>query len=295
MLADHIVQVLLGGVTIGCIYVLCGFGFMIVFSVTKLFNFAQGEFVMLGGMFAAVVYACGVPLAVAIILGITMATLVSGVLWYGWIRNPLRRGAASMTLILLTLGFDTIVSGGALVAWGTNYRELPYYFGQVSPLHIGGAVVSPQAPWVWGTLLLSVVGLTMLFDHTSIGKAFRGCSEQPVAARLVGINPQIMTFFAFVLAGALGAIGGVVLAPITMTNYGIGFTFTVKGLLAAVVGGINRAQGVVAGGLVLGLAENISAGFISTEYCEVIALSIFAVILLFRPQGILGIAEGGIV
>jgi branched-chain amino acid transport system permease protein len=267
---------------------------MIVTSVTKVFNFAQGQFVMLGGMFAAVLYACGVPLAVAIILSIAMAILVSAVLWYGWIQNPLRRGAPIIALILLTISFEIVVRGGALLGWGTKFRELPY-FGQVSPIHIGGAIVSPQAPWVWGVLLLSLVGLTILFDHTSIGKALRACSEQPVAARLLGINPQTMAFFAFVLAGVFGAIAGVVMAPITMTNYDIGFTFLVKGFLAAGVGGITRVEGVLAGGLAFGLAETISAGFISTEYSSIIALSIFTVILLFRPQGILGVAERGIV
>ena len=158
-------------------------------------------------------------------------------------------------------------------------------------ISIGTVHIDPQTPWIWGVLLLVVAGLSVLFDHTLVGKALRASADQPIGARLVGINPNSMAFYAFVLAGALGSIAGIVVVPITMTYYANGVFLTLSGLLAAMAGGPTRAEGAIMGGLFLGVIQSLVGAFISSKYMTIITLACFIVILLIRPQGILGIKE----
>lgn len=286
---DMFLEALIPGLTQGCIYALVALGFVVLFSVTKMYHIMIGEFGMLGGMIGASLYAARIPLYLSVILAVAVSTGISAGLWWLVFRRPFAKGASIMNLKLITIALTLVSVGVAYLAWGTNYKELPPF--RDGDLNLGTVHVDSQAPWIWGVLLLVVAGLGLLFDHTMVGKALRASADQPVGARLVGINPNSMAFYAFMLAGALGAIAGVVVVPITLTYYGNGVFLTLSGVLAAMAGGPTRVEGAIMGGLFLGVIQSLAGAFISSKYMTVIALACFILILLIRPQGILGIRE----
>ena len=290
MLIERIFEVFLSGVTLGCIYAVIGLGFMVFFNVTKIFSFTVGEFAMLGGMISASLYSIGLPLAVAIILAVLASCTVSIIVWLFFLHRPFSQGNPAVTIIFITLGIHLLISGVAYIVWGTAFKEIPY-FSQVSPLVWGGATISPQSLWIWGITSLTIIGLSLLFDRTLLGKGLRACAIQPLAAKLMGINPLYMAFASFILAAAVASIGGVTLAPLTMTQYGVGVGLTMKGVLAAAVGGMKKARGPILGGLTMGLTESFVGAFISSKYMVAAALGVFIALLLVRPQGIFGVKE----
>lgn len=284
-----ILEALVPGVTQGCIFALVALGFVVVFSVSRLYHLMIGEFGMLGGMIAATLSAAKVPLVGSIAVGIAAAILLSAVIWYGLLSRPYARGASAMNLKLVTIALMLVSMGGAYLIWGTYYKELPYF--TTGSLRLLGVSINPQAPWVLGILLVVVGGLKLLFDHTLLGKAFRASADSSVGAQIVGIDHRAMAGYAFLLAGGLGAVAGIIVAPITMAYYGSGLYLTLHGLLAAMVGGPNRVEGAIIGGLVLGVVESLAGAFISSQFMTAIALGLFVVILILRPQGILGTRE----
>lgn len=247
MLIERILEVFFSGLTLGCIYAVIGLSFMVFFNVTKILSFTVGEFAMLGGMIGASLYSLGLPLGVAVILAILASCVVSIMAWLLFIHRPLTQGNPTMTLVFITLGIHLLICGVAYLVWGTFFRELPY-FADIPPFRWGGATICPQSPWIWGITLLTIIGLSFLFDRTLLGKGLRACAIQPVAAKLMGINTLSMAFASFVLAAALASIGGVILTPLTMTQYGVGVGLTIKGVLAAAAGGLNKARGPICGG-----------------------------------------------
>ena len=282
-------EALIPGLTQGCIYALVALGFVVLFSVTKMYHVMIGEFGMVGGMIGASLYAAGIPLFVSVLIAIAATTLISVLIWYAIFHRPFAKGVSIMNLKLITIALTLVSVGVAYLLWGTNYKELPP-FSNLAP-SLGTVRIDPQAPWIWGVLLLVVAGLSFLLDHTLLGKALRASADQPVGAHLVGINPGAMASYAFVLAGALGGIAGIVVVPITMTYYANGVFLTLSGLLAAMAGGPNKAEGAILGGLFLGIIQSLVGAFISSKYMTVITLACFIMILLIRPQGILGVRE----
>jgi branched-chain amino acid transport system permease protein len=276
-------QFFISGVNLGCIYAALGLGFFIVYSVTHVLNLAQGEFVMLGGMLTVSFYTMGIPLSPSILLAV-IATAISGAVLYRFILYPARNSSGA-TLTFLTVGFAFAIEGIALLLWGWQYRSLPNFWGSPN-IQLWGATIFGQTTWVVGITLLMVIGLFLLFGRTVQGKALRACADEPLGARIMGISIERMALFSFVLAAALGAVIGATITPLTMTSYSIGFPLTIKGLLAAFVGGITRAEGVILGGITLGIAEAITAGLIPGGYHGVIALGILLVVFLCRPRGL---------
>jgi branched-chain amino acid transport system permease protein len=284
-LEGHIIQTLVSGLSMGSVYAMVGLGFMVIYSVCGIINFAHGDYVMVGGMVAASLFGSGISLPASILIAIVITLIVGGLSWR-IITDPTER-TPHMVLILFSIGVAFLVKGAARILWGTDYQSLPY-FVDMAPIHVASGTISPQAPWVLGILILVVLSLFFLFDRTLLGKAMRATSEQPTGVKLLGISPTRMTLFAFVLGATVAAIAGVVITPYTMTHYGVGVGFTVKAFICAIVGGVTRVEGVILGGLTLGLLEAVTAGFISSAYKEALPLAIFLVLMLWRPQGLLG-------
>lgn len=283
------VEALIPGITQGCIYGLFAIGFVILFSVTKLFNLVIGEFGMISGMISATLYLVGLPLFVAVICGIVVSTLISAAVWQVVLARFWAKGYSVMNMKLITITLMLVSIGGAFIIWGTWYKELPPFTD--IPLRVGSIYINSQAPWIWGVLLLVIVGLVILFDRTLVGKALRACAQQPIAAGLVGIDINSMAFYSFVLAAAVGALAGVVVVPLTTVYYAKGIYFVMYGLFASMAGGPDRMEGAIAGGLFLGVIEALAGAFISTRFMTAIAIGCFIVLLTIRPHGILGIKE----
>jgi len=283
-------QLFFSGLNLGSIYTALGLGFFVVYSVTRVLNLAQGEFVMLGGMLVVTFYTKGIPLVPSILLAVVITSL-AGAGIYRFIIFPARK-FPGMTKVFLTLGCAFIIQGIALHFWGWEFRSLAAFFDTPS-IQICGATIFGQTPWVIGATLIMVAGLFVFFGHTIQGKALRACANEPLGARTVGISIERMALFSFALAAGIGAVVGALITPLTMTSYSMGLPLTAKGLLAAFVGGITRVEGVILGGLVYGMIESITAGLIPWGNHNVIALAILVGGLLIRRRGILLTAGKG--
>ncbi len=285
-LGDY-VQFLVSGLSTGSIYVLIALGLITIYSVTSVINMAQGEFVMLGAMFAVALRSAGVPLSVAAPISV-LAVMAVGAAVYRLTVRP-ARGATEITLIIITIGTAIALRGLALLAWGATPQALPE-FSAGAPLHVWGAVLSRQRLWVMGTAAVSLVALFAFLEHTLLGKAVRACSVNRQAAQIVGIDVQRMGMLAYVLSGALGAVGGIVIAPLTMVSYDMGLTLGLKGFVVAVMGGMVSAPAAVAGGLLLGVMESFASGLLSSGVKNALAYLVLFVVLLVRtlPHDALG-------
>jgi branched-chain amino acid transport system permease protein len=284
MTLDLFLQYLVAGVTYGAIYAIVAIGFGIVYNATGIINFAQGEFVMLGGMIAATLQP-HVPLPVAV-LGAVLATMAVGalveVLFIRWLDRP-----GVLRMIIITIGLSIGIRELALLVWGEGVRALPYFTGDaVSALSFGDVHVSPQVVWVLGTVLVIALFLALFFGCTRLGRQMRACSANHDAARLCGIDARGMVTLAFVLAAGIGALAGCVVSPITYVQYDSGTTLAIKGFTVAVLGGLGNGVAALAGGLVLGIIESLSILVLPAAYKDVVAIVILLVILVLRPAGI---------
>jgi branched-chain amino acid transport system permease protein len=278
-------QFVAGGLTAGAIYALVGLGFSIVFNASGAINFAQGEFVMIGGMSAVALLAMGLPLPLAIVLALVVAMVV-GLLIDKLAVEP-ARNAGTVTLIIITIGASLFLRGLAQLVWDKRIHALPAFSGE-QPIALFGATLLPQSLWVLGVTALAVAALTWFFGRTLFGKAMLASSYNPLAARLMGIQTRTVLLASFGLAALLGALAGVLTAPITFTSYDSGVMLGLKGFAAAMLGGLGSFAGAVAGGLVLGLLESLAAGFVSSAYKDAIAFVVLLALLFFMPGGLLG-------
>ena len=283
---DTLIQFALSGVTIGSIYGLVALGFTLVFNATGIINFAQGQFVMLGGLLATTfANELGIPISISAVSAILLTALIGAGI--ALITIQPMRGRPVFTLIMITLGVSTVMEALALLIWGTDPIFLPGFSEDV-PISFFGATLQPQMLWVLGVTLLAMMALQFFYHYTMMGQAMLACSFNPLAAASVGIDQQRTVLIAFLLAAALGALGGVLIAPITTTGYSIGMLVGLKGFSAAIIGGMGSSIGAVVGGLALGLVESMSTGLISSGYKDAISLGALILFLIIRPQGIFG-------
>ena len=279
----ELTQYLLTGVTIGAIYALVALGFSIIYNASHVINFAQGEFVMIGGMTTVSLVDGGVPLPIAIALAVIVAAAAGLALEKLAIERA--RGASVVTLIIITIGASIFLRGLAQLVWDKKYHALRPFTGD-APIGIFGATILPQSLWVLGVTVVIVAALGWFFGRTLVGKAMLATSHNRLAAELVGVKVQHVLLLAFGLSAAVGAMAGILTAPITLTSYDVGVMLGLKGFAAAILGGIGSGVGAVAGGLALGIIESLGAGFISSAYKDVIAFVIILAVLFFRPSGL---------
>jgi branched-chain amino acid transport system permease protein len=294
----HYVQLAIDGVRGGSIYALMALGFVVVYSVTGIINFAQGEFVMLGAMICITVNDLPLPLAPTLQLAASVAASVLVTTLIGIVMERLTiypaRHSPPVTLIIITIGVTIILRAGALLVWGADPYVLPAFSTLAIEDHIirlGGVIIQAQTFWIWATLALVLFFLYVFLERTLMGKALRACAVNRRAAQLMGIDPSRMSLLSFAMAAALGAVGGIVMGPITRPIYDMGLMLGLRGFVAAIMGGLVSAPGAVLGGLLLGIVENIAAGVTNPTYKSVVSFVILIAILLFRPQGIIGGGE----
>ncbi len=285
---SQFLQFAFSGLTIGAIYALVALGFTIIYSASNVMNFAQGEFVMIGGMATFVLHTAGIPLVPAALLAIVIASVVGFLLYRLAIRPA--RDASPVTVIIITIGASIFIRGVVQLTVDERFHTLPPFSGD-KPFVIGGAVILPQSLWVFSGAIAIVLAIAWFLNRTLLGKAVLATSANPLAAKLVGVDTNAVTALAFVLSAAIGAIGGVLITPIALTDYDVGTVLGLKGFAAAMVGGIGDPRGAVVGGLVLGLMETFSAGYLSSEYKDAVAFVLIILVLFAFPAGILGRAH----
>jgi len=284
MLAQFL-QFLFSGITVGATYALAALGFTLIYNASNVINFAQGEFIMLGGMLAVYFTQAGLALPLVLVLAIALPALV-GVVLEKLAIEPVK-GAESVTLIIITIGASLVIRGLIQVWLGKGAYSLPAFSGDV-PLQFMGATLMPQSLWVLGVTALVVLGLWYFFNRTLHGKAILATSHNRLAAELVGINTNWVLFMSFALSAALGALGGILVTPITLTSYDVGVMLGLKGFVAAVVGGLGNGLGAVLGGLLVGILEAFGAGYISSSYKDAMPFVLILLILFFKPRGLFG-------
>ena len=286
---DQILQFVLTGITLGSTYALVALGFAIIYNASDVVNLAQGEFVMLGAMSAISLSAGqGLPLPVAILLAV-LITMILGLMLQRFAIAP-ARGITVVGTIIITIGASIFLRGLALLIWGKDIHALPHFSGE-PPLRLGEVTLLPQNLWVMGGAAVLVLAVHLFFNRTLLGKAILACSCNRTAAQLVGINVGRMLLVAYGLSALLGAMAGVLVAPITYTSYDAGIMLGLKGFAAAILGGMGNPMGAVAGGLLLGLLESLAAGLISSGYKDAIAFVILLLVLFLRPSGLFGRAS----
>lgn len=289
MTLDLFGQYLFAGITYGIIYAIVAIGFNIIYNTTGIINFAQGEFVMLGGMFAISLHKI-LPLPAAIILAV-IATMIIGalieIIFIRWLVRP-----SVLRMIVITIGISILIREVALHIWGESVHALPYFIGnEVTSVQFLNISVSPQIFWVIGVCTLMVLFLTVFFKYSSLGQEMRACAANRVAATLCGINTKNMVTFSFMLSAGIGALAGCVMSPITYTQYDIGTGLAIKGFTVAILGGMGNSMAAIAAGLLLGIIEAFSVNFLPLSFQDAISISILLIILFIRPHGLFGSKE----
>ncbi|WP_041974384.1 branched-chain amino acid ABC transporter permease [Geobacter sp. OR-1] len=288
-LSDQIAQYLVSGLSTGAIYALIGIGFAIIYNGTEIINFAQGEMVMLGGMFTLFgLDVLKLPLPVAILMAVTLTTL-SGVLFERLTIRPLK-SPTPLSLVIITIGGSILIRGIAMLVGGKDTHAIPAFSGS-DPLSIGSATILPQHLWIFALTVIAIVLNKLFFQYSITGKAMRACAANRRAAGLVGIDVRRMVLFSFAISAGLGSLAGIIVAPLTMTSYDVGVMLGLKGFCAAIIGGLSGGLGTVLGGLLLGVLESLGAGLISSGYKDAIAFIILLLILFIRPQGLFSRAQ----
>jgi branched-chain amino acid transport system permease protein len=278
-------QFLISGLTVGAVYALVALGFTLIYNASGVVNFAQGEFVMLGGMVTVFISAAGVPLPLAALIAVCVAVVI-GLLLHRFAIEP-ARGASAVTLIIITIGASILLRGIAQIVFDKQFHKLPSFSGD-TPVDVFGAAVQPQSFWVLGGAAVVVLGLYAFLERTVLGKAVLATAANRLAARLVGINTTTIMALAFGGSAAIGAIAGILVTPITLTSYDVGTLLALKGFAAAMLGGMGNPLGAVVGGLLIGLLEAFGAGYLSSTYKDAFAFLVILVVLFAAPQGLFG-------
>ena len=278
-------QFLFSGLTVGAVYALVALGFTLIYNASDVVNFAQGEFVMLGGMVTVFVSAAGVPLPIAALIAVA-ASIVVGLMLY-WFAIAPARDASAVSLIIITIGASILLKGLAQVVFDKQFHKLPAFSGD-APIDLLGASILPQSLWVIGGTAVAVIVLYVFLEKTLLGKAVLATSASRLAAHLVGINTATIMALSFGGSAAIGALAGILVTPITLTSYDVGTMMALKGFAAAMLGGMGNPLGAVVGGLLLGLLETMGAGYLSSTYKDAFAFIMILVVLFAMPQGLLG-------
>jgi branched-chain amino acid transport system permease protein len=277
---EQLAQYIVSGVTLGSVYAIVAIGFTIIFKVTGIINFAQGEFVMLGGMISySLMLATPLPAPLVFLIAIAATACVGFLLDRLAIRRA--KNSSVISLIIITIGASILIRGLAGQAWGKDAVPLAAFSGE-TPIQLGAATLQPQSLWVIATMLMVMASLKLVLDYTLLGKALSACAINRRAAGLLGIDAQTMSLIAFSLSAGMGALAGIVIAPMTLTSYNVGVMLGLKGFAAAAIGGFGSQLGAILGGLFLGLAESLGAAFISSAYKDAIALLVLFLVLLWR-------------
>jgi branched-subunit amino acid ABC-type transport system permease component len=281
------IQVVLGGLADGCVYALIALGMSLVYSISRIINLAQGGFVVLAALTAvSLEQHLGVgPVVVVPLVLIIFAALLAAV--DRVVMQPGARRADRERMLLITVGVLQAVGGGILLIWG----NLPYTmqsFNSGPPITIGGVRVLTQYFWIAGALVIAVTGLWFLLNRTSLGLTMRATASNPLAASLQGVRVDRIRLIAFSLSGAMAALGGTTIIPITFFQFSTVTPYAVAGFIAAVAGGLGSNVGAVLGGLFLGLLQGVFSRYTNADLAQVAAMGAVIVLLLVRPTGILG-------
>lgn len=283
-----ILQTIVSGIGIGCVFGLIGIGYCVIYNASGIVNFAQGAFVMLGGMLTHALFSkAGMPLFVSAVIAIALAAVL-GVLVERFVVRPLwRRNATPFVMILATLAVQIVVERATLLGAGDQPKTLPNFI-DLPPMMLGSVAISYQQMTIALSSVMLVGLLALFFARTRVGRAMRACSINRESAALQGIPVSRMLAYAFALSAGLGAFAGVLITPTQFTAFNVGVPFAISGFIAAIIGGFGKPGGAFLGGLLLGLAQSLAIITLGSSFKTIAALSILLVFITIRPNGLFG-------
>lgn len=294
MTSDIVIQYIISGLIYGSIYAVIALGFNIVYNATGIINFAQGEFVMLGGMITHSL-SKSMVLPLALLCAVLITAAVGGIIEIVFIRNIGRfakrkmKNPPEMQMTIMTIGLSILLREIALSVWGEQVQTVPFFSGnETSSLMIAGASFSPQLLWIIGTAFLIFLFLSIFYKFTLKGQAMRACACSKTGALICGIPAGLMITFSFILAAGIGALAGAVTAPLTQTHYAIGTALSIKGFTVAVFGGLGSAGAAAAAGFLLGIIESFSIIIFPEAFKDIASIILLLIILFLRPSGLFG-------
>ncbi|AXK82029.1 branched-chain amino acid ABC transporter permease [Pseudolabrys taiwanensis] len=283
-----VLQLLVAGIGTGSIYALIALGFNVVFKSTGAMNFAQGEWVVMGGMTSALLFAatnnillaCLAAVLIIIVVGIVSERLV---IW------PLRRPNA-LLITLVSIGLAICTRSLVMLVLGKKPVGYPG-FSSTATLEVAGITVQTQTLWIIGVTLVFLIAMHLFFERSIMGKALRAAAADRDAAAIVGVRVETTVMLSFAIAALAGALAGAIITPLTLSSYDQGAMFGFKGFSAAMLGGVGSLPGAIVGGLALGLLEAFGSFYISSDFKDAIAFAVLLLILFVRPSGFLGRAD----
>lgn len=287
---DILPQVIITGIGLGVIYGLVGLTFTAIFNASKVINFSQGDFLMLGGLLA--VYLVGdrkIPLPIAMLIVLVLMAVI-GIAMYYLIVGPLVKKGSTILAVVSTLALSTIFTGGVGLLTRHQFFHVNAYW-DVPAINVGSARLPPQYIILAGMVAVLVLGYWYFSNKTHIGLALRATGFDSEAGRMIGIPTSMMITLAFVISAGMGGLSGLFVAPVTTPNAYMGLPLLLRGFVAAVVGGMGNAYAALVGGLAVGLLSTTLSAYTSAAIGEVATFSLLVMVLLFRPQGIFGEPE----
>jgi branched-chain amino acid transport system permease protein len=286
---DQLLQHLLNGLLLGATYSLLGIGLTLVFGLMNVVNFAHGEFYTLGAyaVFAALI-GTGAGFFVAIGLAIVAGAL-AGALCERILLRPLR-GESIDTVMLVMIGLWIAMQNAELLGWGGVARSVPTPFS-TTPLSLGGVSVSPLRLFVFGAAIALIVGAHLLLTRSKLGRAMRATFQDRETAALMGVSIERIHTITFAFGAGLAAAAGALLGPVFLLYPSMGDLASLKAFSVVILGGLGNFVGAALGGLVLGVAEELGAGYVSSGYRDAVGFVIIVLVLLLRPSGLFTRAE----
>ena len=284
-----LIQLLVSGLATGAIYALIAVGFTLLWQTSQTINFAQGEFVMLPAFFVLAAMNFGAPFWLAALIGIAVSVLVLGLLFKLLVVDPMLRYGV-LPLVISTIALSLLLKESAKDFYSSQAQPFPALV-PAADIHVLGAVISTQSLAVLAVAIVTVAMLHLLLNKTRLGRSMQATAQNPTLARILGVPVQRMVLYTFLLNAVLVAIASILISPIYLAKFTNGETLGMAAFLAAIIGGFNQVRGAILGGVILGVLDNLSAAYLSSQYRAAFPLLILIVIILFRPQGLLGRVE----
>ncbi len=287
MTAATLAHVVVSGLATGSIYALVALSLVIVYNATRTVNFAQGEMFMVSTFVAWSVARAGVPLPLAFAIAVVSAAALAFVIERVVIRRAI--SATHWDVLIITLGLSLVLKAGAGIVWSHDEFPFPSTFSE-KPIRLGAVRVAPVSLGIIGASLALMALLYLLLRFTRFGRAMRAVAQNQTAASLMGISVPRVFSAAWMLAAAVGAVAGVLIAPVVFLSTKMGL-IVVNGFIAAVLGGFGSMPGAVLGGMVLGVIENLAPLYLPTGIRYSVPFLVLIAILLVRPAGLVGRVE----
>lgn len=283
------IQLLVSGLATGAIYALIAVGFTLLWQTSQTINFAQGEFVMLPAFFILIAMNYGAPFWLACLIGIAVSVVVLGIMFKFIIVDPMLRHGV-LPLVISSIALALFLKETVKDFYSSQAQPFPVLIN-AADVHIFGAVISSQSLVVLGVAIATVVGLHLILNKTRLGRMMQATAQNPTLATILGVPVRRMVLYTFLANAVLVAIASILISPIYLAKFTNGETLGMAAFLAAIIGGFNQVRGAILGGIILGVLDNLSAAYLSSQYRAAFPLLILIVVILVRPQGLLGRVE----